>query len=98
MPLVIIVPAQNGRPAFTLISSVEDTENLTFSIDVFDAQQLSQDQLDNVVDYLRDILKIDIESDGEWTIEENADLEAFLTDVDAMRKRGAWNKYSKLRK
>ena len=94
----IIVPAQNGRPAFTLISSVEDTENLTFSIDVFDAQQLSQDQLDNVVDYLRDTLKIDIESDGEWTIEENADLEAFLTDFDAMRKRGAWNKYSKLRK
>ncbi len=97
-PLYIIVPTQNDRPAFTLISSIEDTGNLTLSIDVFDAQRLIQDQLDNVVDYLRDTLKIDIESDGEWTIEENADLEAFLTDFDAMRKRGAWNKYSKLRK
>lgn len=96
-PLYIIVPTQNDRPAFTLISSIEDTGNLTLSIDVFDAQRLIQDQLDNVVDYLRDTLKIDIESDGEWTIEENADLEAFLTDFDAMRKRGAWNKYSKLR-
>lgn len=96
-PLYIIVPTQNDRPAFTLISSIEDTGNLTLSIDVFDAQLLIQDQLDNVVDYLRDTLKIDIESDGEWTIEENADLEAFLTDFDAMRKRGAWNKYSKLR-
>ena len=91
------MPTQNDRPAFTLISSIEDTGNLTLSIDVFDAQRLIQDQLDNVVDYLRDTLKIDIESDGEWTIEENADLEAFLTDFDAMRKRGAWNKYSKLR-
>lgn len=96
-PLYIIVPTQNDRPAFTLISSIEDTGNLTLSIDVFDAQRLIQDQLDNVVNYLRDTLKIDIESDGEWTIEENADLEAFLTDFDAMRKRGAWNKYSKLR-
>jgi len=97
-PLYIIVPTQNDRPAFTLISSIEDTGNLTLSIDVFDAQRLIQDQLDNVVDYLRDTLKIDIESDGEWTIEENADLEAFLTDFDAMRKRGAWNKYKKWRK
>ena len=97
-PLYIIVPTQNDRPAFTLISSFEDIENLTLSIDVFDAQQLSQDKLDKVVDYLRDTLKIDIESDGEWTIEENADLEAFLTDFDAMRKRGAWNKYKKWRK
>ena len=96
-PRYIIVPTQNDRPAFTLISSIEDTGNLTLSIDVFDAQRLIQNQLDNVVDYLRDTLKIDIESDGEWTIEENADLEAFLTDFDAMRKRGAWNKYSKLR-
>lgn len=97
-PLYIIVPTQNDRPAFTLISSIEDTGNLTLSIDVFDAQRLIQDQLDNVVDYLRDTLKIDIESDGEWTIEENKGLEAFLTDFDAMRKRGAWNKYKKWRK
>ena len=96
-PIFIVVKAQNDHPAFTLITSFEDTESLTLSIDVFDAQRLIQDQLDNVVDYLRDTLKIDIESDGEWTIEENADLEAFLTDFDAMRKRGAWNKYSKLR-
>ena len=90
--------AQNDRPAFTLISSFEDIENLTLSIDVFDAQQLSQDKLDKVVDYLRDTLRIDIEPDGEWTIDENADLEAFLTDFDVMRKRGAWKKYSKLKK
>ena len=96
-PLYIIVPTQNDRPAFTLISSIEDTGNLTLSIDVFDAQRLIQDQLDNVVDYLRDTLKIDIEPEGEWTIEKNKGLEAFLTDFDAMRKRGAWNKYSKLR-
>lgn len=97
-PRFIVVSAQNNRPAFTLISSFEDIENLTFSIDVFDAQQLSQDKLDKVVDYLRDTLKIDIEPDGEWTIDENADLEAFLTDFDVMRKRGAWKKYSNLKK
>ena len=97
-PRFIVVSAQNDRPAFTLISSFEDIENLTLSIDVFDAQQLSQDKLDKVVDYLRDTLRIDIEPDGEWTIDENADLEAFLTDFDVMRKRGAWKKYSKLKK
>lgn len=97
-PRFIVVSAQNNSPAFTLISSFEDIENLTLSIDVFDAQQLSQDKLDKVVDYLRDTLKIDIEPDGEWTIDENADLEAFLTDFDVMRKRGAWKKYSNLKK
>ena len=97
-PRFIVVSAENSRPAFTLISSIKDTENLPLSIDVFDSQQLSQDKLDKVVDYLRDTLEIAIEPDGEWTFEENADLEAFLTDFDAMRKRGAWNKYSKLRK
>ena len=97
-PRFIEVSAQNDRPAFTLISSFEDIENLTLSIDVFDAQQLSQDKLDKVVDYLRETLRIDIEPDGEWTIDENADLEAFLTDFDVMRKRGAWKKYSKLKR
>lgn len=94
--MFIVVPAQNDRPAFTLMSSIEDTESLNLSIDVFYSHQLVQDQLDKVVDYLRDTLKIDIEPDGEWAIEENAELEAFLTDFDAMRKRGAWSKYQKL--
>ena len=97
-PRFIVVSAENSRPAFSLISSIEDTENLPLSIDVFDSQQLSQDKLDKVMDYLRNTLEIDIEPDGEWTFEENADLEAFLTDFDVMRKRGAWKKYSKLKK
>ena len=43
-PAFIVVPAQNSRPAFTLISSIEDTENLTLNIDVFNSHQLEQDQ------------------------------------------------------
>lgn len=97
-PRFIVVPAQNDRPAFTLITSFEDTESLTLSIDVFNSHQLKQDQLDDVVDYLRGVMKIDIEAKGEWEVSENAALEAMLTDFDAMRKRGAWNKYQKLRK
>lgn len=96
-PRFIVVSAQDDRPAFTLITSFEDTESLTLSIDVFDAHQLGQDQLDDVVDYLRGAMKIDIEAKGEWEVSENAALEAMLTDFDAMRKRGAWNKFQKLR-
>ena len=36
-PRFIVVSAENSRPAFTLISSIEDTENLPLSIDVFDS-------------------------------------------------------------
>ena len=97
-PIFIVVKAQNDHPAFTLITSFEDTESLTLSIDVFDSHQLEQDQLDHVVDYLRGTMKIDIEAKGEWEVSENTALEAMLTDFDAMRKRGAWNKYQKLRK
>jgi len=97
-PIFIVVKAQNDHPAFTLITSFEDTESLTLSIDVFDSHQLEQDQLDHVVDYLRDRMGIRIEPKGDWEVSENAALEAMLTDFDAMRKRGAWNKYSKLRK
>ena len=53
--------------------------------------------MDHVVEYLRGAMKIDIESNRDWEVSENAPLEAMLTDFDAMRKRGAWNKYSKLR-
>ncbi len=97
-PIFIVVKAQNDHPAFTLITSFEDTESLTLSIDVFDSHQLEQDQLDHVVDYLRGTMKIDIEAKGEWEVSENTALEAMLTDFDVMRKRGAWNKYQKLRK
>lgn len=97
-PIFIVVKVQNDHPAFTLITSFEDTESLTLSIDVFDSHQLEQDQLDHVVDYLRDRMGIRIEPKGDWEVSENAALEAMLTDFDAMRKRGAWNKYSKLRK
>lgn len=96
-PRFIVVSAQDTHPAFTLISSFEDTESLTLSIDVLKAA-ITTFELDKVVDYLRDTLKIDIEPEGEWTIEKNKGLEAFLTDFDAMRKRGAWNKYKKWRK
>ncbi|MBR5674551.1 MAG: hypothetical protein IKW97_09140 [Muribaculaceae bacterium] len=95
-PRFIVVSAENSRPAFTLISSIEDTENLTLSINVFDSHQLEQDQLDKVVDYLRDTMDISIEPKGDWEVRESAMLEAMLTDFDAMRKRGAWNKYQKL--
>lgn len=97
-PIFIVVKAQNDHPAFTLITSFEDTVSLTLSIDVFDSHQLEQDQLDHVVDYLRDRMGIRIEPKGDWEVSENAALEAFLTDFDAMRKRGAWNKYKKWRK
>lgn len=62
------------------------------------AQKLEQDKLDHVVEYLRGAMKIDIESNRnrDWEVSENAPLEAMLTDFDAMRKRGAWNKCSKL--
>ena len=48
------------------------------------------------MEYLRGAMNIDIEPKRDWEVSENAALEAMLTDFDAMRKRGAWNKYKKM--